>query len=294
MDGDGCSSSCKVEPGFSCTPHPNTPDTCVDITPPTATLKLDNTLVITFSETVRSKAPSDLLAQTMELTLNRKCTFTWTLQSLFPKDSTFDELRIEVYPECSLQKGETVYTVMFKQVSLVVDLSGNALATSVLRVKTEGGKYEISAEARIVGAVIEHASTWSILSMILLSVFQGQAIGSLWHFINMIQVLSYLPLLDCEIPDNFRLILTEYLAIRKLAVPLDKFPAFFNPMSRLTSFITNPFNDKFAELDYESVSFVLNFADELITWLLLGGVYLLLQLLVRMNFTLGHSRILIL
>ena len=61
VSGDGCSSDCKVEPGFSCTSNKELLDTCIDIVPPMATLKATKTrLTIVFTEFVMFSASRKL------------------------------------------------------------------------------------------------------------------------------------------------------------------------------------------------------------------------------------------
>lgn len=54
INGDGCSTDCKIEYGFECHRRTGLPDICVNVIPPHATLTVSkgNVLVITFSEKV--------------------------------------------------------------------------------------------------------------------------------------------------------------------------------------------------------------------------------------------------
>jgi len=88
--------------------------------------------------------------------------------------------------------------------------------------------------------------------------------------------------LDCNVPNIFKLLLTEYLTITKVAIPFNLIPDFpFNPLSQLTRFLTEPLNERFGELNYESISFIFNFSEELLTWIVLGLIYLLLKVLYK-------------
>lgn len=293
ISGDGCSAACKVEEGYSCTSYPDKPDVCRDIAHPTFTVRITdgNILVLTFSETVVSQVSSEVLAQTMEVALKKKCGFSWTLLSRFPENTAFDALRIEAHPECSLKKGQSVYEVNFAHPWLITDLSGNHLMSDTKRVKTGGYLYKPSgALLALVGGILDYGGASTGYFLFAASVFQGQAVGSFWHFINMVQILSYLPLLNYNLPDNFRFILTDCLTIKKVVIPFNSIPELpFNPLDYLAVFITDPLNEKFAALDYESVSFIFNFAEELTTWLLLAGAYVLLKLLMCFDFSIGYG-----
>lgn len=222
---------------------------------------------------------SDLLEKTLEVTLLKKCSFSWRLLSSFVEYSVIDNLLIELSPECNLKEKST-YVVTFRNRELIVDQDGNSLATEKLKVSTR--KYIYLPNEKLLttaGTIINTASTCTLLFLLALSVFQGYAVGSLWHFVNMIQIISYLPLLDCDIPDNYALVLTEYISIKEVKIPFNMIPKFFyNPLDHFAEFLTSPLNDKFKDLDYESISFMFNFSEDLLTWLMLGLIYILLSL----------------
>ena len=243
------------------------------------TLSTENTLVITFSELILSTLDSKLLSETIDVSLKKKCEIDWVLIKNFQADTIHGTFQIKVSPKCSLNRD--TYIVLFKDRSKIQDLAGNYLATEFLTTKTREYKYRVTDEiAIIIGATIKYATISTFAFMLFLSVFHGHAVGSLWHFINMIQILSYLPLLNCDLPDNFRMVLTEYLSDDLFVLPFDIIPQFpYNPLNYLSAFITEPFNEKFEDLDYESISFIFNFSDELLTWLVLLLIYIALKVL---------------
>ena len=280
-DGDGCSSECRIEDGYKCTSYAYKPDVCIYIKPPTATMTLrtGNILVITFSELILSTANSKLLSETIDVSLKRKCVVDWALINNFKANTIHEALHIKAYPECSLNKD--TFIVQFKNRSKIQDLAGNSLATEFLAVKTRRYKRGITNSiAHIIGATIKYATMSTFIFMLFLSLFQGYVIDSLWHFINMLQILSYIPLLNCDLPNNFRIILTDYLSGDLFVLPFDMIPEFpYNPLDYLSVFITEPLNERFGDLNYESISFIFNFADELLTWLTLLLIYIGLRVL---------------
>jgi len=280
-NGDGCSSKCTVEEGYECTSHTDKPDVCVDVKPPTATMTLrtGNILVITFSELILSTVDSKLLSETIDVSLKKKCEVDWVLINDFQANTIHKTFQIRVSPKCSLDRD--TYIVVFKDKSKIQDLAKNSLVTESLTVKTRRHNYEVIDEAAgTIGAVIKYTTTSTFIFMLFLSIFHGHAIGSLWNFINMLQMLSYLPLLNYGLPDNFRVVLTEYLSDDLFVLPFDMIPDFpYNPLNYLSAFITEPLNEKFEELDYESISFIFNFSDELLTWLFLLLIYIVLKVL---------------
>lgn len=282
IDGDGCSSSCRIEYGAKCTSHPNSPDVCVDILAPTAGMRLKSgtAMQITFSEAVISRVSSKALEKVMEVSL-KKCEFTWKLLSTFPAYSALTELTIEIFPKCSLKRAD-ICTVTFKNRMVITDLSGNSLETETVKAKLPEHRFT-SSEAALVaaGTAISAASTGTLVFALGVSLLQGYAVGSLWHFVNMVQILSYIPLLNGCVPANYKIVLTDYLAVKSIVLPFDVLPDFFDPLSHLSRFLTDPLNEKFSELDYESISFIFNFGDEMLTWIVLGLLYLLLILVGR-------------
>ena len=280
-DGDGCSSNCKIENGYKCTSHTDKPDVCVDIKPPTGTMTLraGNTLVITFSESILSTLDSKLLSETMEVNLKRNCELDWVLIDNFQANTIHEVLRINVFPKCSLDRD--TYIVQFNDRSRIQDLAGNSLATEFLTAKTGRHKYRTTDDTvGTLGAIIKYSLTSTFLLMLFLSIFLGLPIGSLWHFLNMLQILSYLPMLNYDLPDNFRTVLVEYLSGDFFALPFDMIPEFpYNPLNYLSVFITEPFNERFEELEYETISFIFNFSEGLLTWLTLLLIYIGLRVL---------------
>jgi len=191
-------------------------------------------------------------------------------------------------PKCSLDRD--TYIVLFKDRSKIQDSAGNFLVTEFLTAKAGKYKYRITdSAAGTAGAAIKYATMSTFAFMFFLSLFHGYAVGSLWHFINMLQILSYLPLLNYDLPNDFRMVLTEYLSDDFFVLPFNLIPEFpYNPLNYLSVFITEPLNERFEDLDYESISFIFNFSDELLTWLSLLLIYIVLKVLESIAPKLGY------
>jgi len=285
VDGDGCSSDCRIEHGFQCKSYPNSPDICIDALAPTVFAKLKNATImrLIFSEPILSKVSSEVLEKTIKVTSGKKGEFTWKVLTTFPKDAILTEIQIEISPQGILRGGGQC-TFTFKNKEFITDLTGNPLETEAIKLKLPRSTHGESEGIEVIGETINAATTYTIIVILGLSLFQGYAIGALWHFINMVQMISYISLLDCNIPNIFRLLLTEYLTVRKVAIPFNLVPDFpFNPLSQFTRFLTEPLNERFEELEYESISFIFNFAEELLTWIILGLIYVLLKVLYKIG-----------
>jgi len=236
---------------------------------------------IIFSEPILSKVSSEVLEKTIKVTSGKRCRLTFKVLTTFPKDTILTEIQIEILPQDTLRGGEEC-TFTFENKEFITDLSGNPLETEVLKIKLPKFTHEESELMKAIGEAINIASTYTIIVILGFSLFQGHAVGSLWDFINTVQIVSYIALLNCNIPNIFRLLLTEYLTIREVVIPFKSIPDFpFNPLSQLTRFLTEPLNEKFEELEYESISFIFNFSEELLTWIVLGLTYLVLKILYK-------------
>lgn len=289
-DGDGCSSDCKIEEGYACTSHKDGLDTCTVVKYPRASLTLgeENILVIDFSELMYSLVNSTVLASTMKVSLinsQRPCNLLWELQTNFVKNVDLIRLEIRVDPKCSIEGTTQFYVVVFDNPSLLISTEGYFLSNNYLQVRAKKFRNLSKGETLALEAAGEIFSSVSLLTLLLMlgiSLFQSAAIGSLWTFVNMLQLLSYLPGLNCYIPSNLEAFLTEYLTVKDITIPFNKIPDFpFNPMKYIECFITNPFSVKFETIGYESISFLFNCADELLTWLSLLLIYLFLKVVCR-------------
>lgn len=285
IDGDGCSSSCRIETGYTCYKVENSSDVCLDTVGPIAylSLKNKNLLLISFNEPVIVLADSAFLASTIKVSTDRKCKVTWNLDNEFEANTIITQLSISATPECTLKSGKMIFIVHFEDLFLLVDDSGNELTTDTLRSIPIRASYISKDSLSTIegaGAIVEvsNIATYAIMGVSLL--VQSVAIEPFWAFMNMLQVLSYLPILDLEIPYILEMFLTEYLSLTGLTIPTELLPDFpYNPAKYANQFLSDAFNDKFALLNYESFNFLYVFYDELFTWFLMGLIYLVLLFL---------------
>lgn len=287
-DGDGCSSICKVEFGFECHGDGDGPDLCFDSAQPRAVLSLlgRNVLVVKFNEPVRVLVGSGALASTMQVSVNVKCELSWELVSEFEKDAVITQLKIAVTPECTLNRRKITYLVHFEDPSLLLDLGNNPLSEQTLQIKTGEISYvspSLQESVATVGTLFEVSSTATLGLMLGNVLFQSVAVESFWNFLNMVQVLSYLPIIDVFIPSNLEIFIMEYLSMKKLAVPMEllyRLP--LDPSALADFFHTDALGEKFALNDYEAFNFLYAFFDELFTWTLMGLLYVGLRVLCRL------------
>jgi len=282
INGDGCSSVCKLEEGFNCQKLSNSRTSCTKRPNPYGTLSLqnDNLLVVRFDEPMQIKVASRTLVSTMKLSMNIKCQLTWNLDNSFETNTVLTEFTISIFPECKIRGKRVMYTLEFDNTSLLVTLKGYELSTSILRTTSRRIEYipgNLGEASEVIGRIFEAFSIITFLIMIVSVLFQSVAIESFWSFINMLQVLSYLPLLDFEIPYNLEVFLTEYLSMAELVIPFDLLPDFpFDPAYLAELFISNPLTEKFDFHGFNSFNFLYVYYEELFTWVIMGLVYVLL------------------
>eukprot|EP00826_Nyctotherus_ovalis_P058721 TRINITY_DN8097_c0_g2_i2.p1 TRINITY_DN8097_c0_g2~~TRINITY_DN8097_c0_g2_i2.p1 ORF type:complete len:245 (+),score=46.49 TRINITY_DN8097_c0_g2_i2:206-940(+) len=97
---------------------------------------------------------------------------------------------------------------------------------------------------------------------------------SFWIFMSMIQMLSFVPVLDCQVPGTLEFILTSSFGVSKSSVPFEALPSWVpNPKTFIAKFETEPLNSRFDNAGYTSISFIYNFSDQLGTWIILVLLY---------------------
>jgi hypothetical protein len=96
-------------------------------------------------------------------------------------------------------------------------------------------------------------------------------------FLGMIQMLSYIPLLHCKIPENFK-----YFGVSKVSIPFESLPDWVpNPISFGNNFIIDPNNPEATAFGYISSCFLYNFRDQLFTWFTVILMYLAFCILTK-------------
>ena len=253
---------------------------------PRATLALERVrlLVVTFNERIKVRENSEKLAKEMTVALEgaENCNLNWKFANAFNIGSIHIKFNIEIIPECTV-RASMKYVVHFLSPDLITDLSDNILATDNLKANAKNSYYTSANEQAAISALGSGFTSSSYITfgvIIGFSLFQSADTGPFWIFLNMLQLISYLPILKVFVPQTLSTFLTEYLSITGLSIPFDIIPDIgFDPLELFEYFIAYPFNEFFEIAGYESINFLFNFADELLTWFLLFLLYLLLIIL---------------
>jgi len=289
LNEDGCNHECQIEYGFKCIKSNSAPDFCYDYLSPTAKLSVikPNILTVEFSEPVKITVDTkSFIENWTNITIDfseEPCNLQKFSDKYIPANSSITFLQINLHLECSLQGGLEKYNLTFNGVDKITDLYGNTLSTKNLHANTLRFLYISDAQKASIeatGAAFSVSTFMTFGLVITMSMLQSTAIGSFWTFVNMIQLASYIPILKCKIPYNLQVFFTQYMSVSKVVFPLKLLPDFIlNPLNILKAFITESIGENFEICGYETFSFLWNFGEELITWILLGMFYILLKIL---------------
>eukprot|EP00826_Nyctotherus_ovalis_P014886 TRINITY_DN14188_c0_g3_i1.p2 TRINITY_DN14188_c0_g3~~TRINITY_DN14188_c0_g3_i1.p2 ORF type:complete len:232 (-),score=31.38 TRINITY_DN14188_c0_g3_i1:70-765(-) len=223
----------------------------------------------------------------MVVYLKSQCKMSWKFISSFSINERLRKIEIQGNPGYSLQTGEDDYVVHFKDTLLIIDLALNKLSTDTIQARILRYLYMSNTEqgySEGIGSVFNSSSLITFGLMIFISLFQSASVAAFWSFLNMVQQLSYLPTLNCLLPSNLSVFLIDYMNVKKMAIPLELLPDFeLNPLNYMADFLIAPFSEQFSFAGYESLSFIFNFVDELLTWFLLCLLYILLSFLCSLT-----------
>ena len=109
---------------------------------------------------------------------------------------------------------------------------------------------------------------------IIIAIVCSSSMSLLFPLFNMIQLITILPLLQINLPENFRAFIREYLQFANL-----KFDFLFNPFHNwkvldLSSVNSNPYNENFADNDLQSRALIVNYGTQLMIWTLVALSYI--------------------
>jgi len=208
---------------------------------------------------------------------DNSCEISYKIIDNFPQNFVIRNLHISTKIHCTIKGNSEIFHVNFTNPEIISDLYQNQLKTNILHAKAMRKIYYSETEEQIIGSagqIFNISSLFMLILMIALSLLQSFAIGMFWAFINMLQVLFYIPILNCSIPSNLELFLTQYMSVCKVVIPFKIFPGYNEFLGSLLNwFKTEPVNEKFEQCGYESKSFIYNFANDLVTWTILGIIY---------------------
>ena len=138
------------------------------------------------------------------------------------------------------KKGSTLIRVDFLERPKIQDTGNNILSTETTKISITIKK-ELSSTIVTLGKVFTIGSYLAFIMAIAMSPFKSSK--SFWIFMNMAQLLSYIPILACDLPSNLRYFIIEYFGVSKASIPFDGLPEWIpNPFKYFLNFKTDPLN----------------------------------------------------
>ena len=116
---------------------------------------------------------------------------------------------------------------------------------------------------------------------ILIAIICSGSMSFLFPLFNMIQLITLIPLLQLDLPENLRSFIGHYLQFANL-----KFDILFNPFHRwniidLTEVLNNPLNDNFEKNDLKSRALIVNYGGQLILWTVVIFLYIPITIIAK-------------
>ena len=293
LDGDGCSSSCELEQGFACKAVPSGPDSCYTTIPPKPSLKIvgskNEAVTLRFSRPILAPSSSITamtLIKSMELKLlhaMKGCEPLYTFRTVTKSATgTFSQLTADLTIECSVTTN-TKLKVTFSSPGLFRDENGIPMVETEATVRLNKASW---LDAQTAQAISSAGSSFSSANLVILCaslaqyLLQSVALGSLWAFVNMAQIIYYTPVISTQIPANLKMFIANYMTISQIKIPIS---LDFIPTTWLETMKASLVDANFQDFGLTSFSFLYNFYQQLFTWVILLCFYISLSILNKLR-----------
>lgn len=198
----------------------------------------------------------------------------WSFITKFEKGSILRSIMIDPIIPYDLKGRIETFHVIFTQRDSVVSQYNSYLEERIVS-GPSSKKRTIATIFEVVGKVFTASIYIQFIFSVLLSMKSNPAF---WGFIGTMQILAYMPMIECVIPFNLEFLLTEYFGVSKGSIPFDSFPSWVpNPKEYVELFNTDSFSSGAENIKYTSASFLYNFGQDLVTWCCLVLFYLTLM-----------------
>jgi len=159
-----------------------------------------------------------------------KTTIQWDFTKSFKSRTKFTELTLNTTIPFSIQGNNEVFTVTITNNSIIQDFAENLLLNTKFQIPAI--RYLILTETvQTVGNLFVIIGYLGLIMTIGLSSFKSST--EFWAFLSTLQILSYLPLIDCIIPLNMKSFFADYFGVSKSSIPFDSLPEWINPLNLL-------------------------------------------------------------
>lgn len=197
-------------------------------------------------------------------------TLTWYLESDISPHRAIQILEINTDINFNVRGIDEMLHIIFDN-DTFLDSNGRELNKKTFDVPARRQLYISEVLAKL-GSVFLWLTYATLIITIGINPFKSKP--SFWVFMSLMQMLSYIPVLNSIAPETLKLILTTYFGVSKSSIPFELLPSWIpNPKDFIAKFETDPLNSKFDETGYRSKSFIYNFCDQLGTWIILALAY---------------------
>ena len=205
FDGDGCSSTCYIEPNFFCSyNYSESLDICNYVIPLTAHLLLPN-YSATFIQ-IQFNQPVITWSQNLLQYVSLSCTISHSSNLIFIANNI-----IEVHLDFNISFKSAQLTVNFSNLNAFMGIENQTLQTSELTYQLPNYYYYSLKEQQIMNSSSSASnlvgSTSSLIP--LFSFLATHFSGLFWSVLSSLQFIFYLSLVKIKYPDNFKRVLKQ-------------------------------------------------------------------------------------
>lgn len=217
----------------------------------------------------------------------------WALSDTFKKNDIKTALTFIIDVKCSLY-GSEQFTLVLQNPQLLQDLDGNKFQEKIFKTKSFLFFYMTESELEAVagsGSAFSYSSLLALFIVVIAVLFQYSinfkinrsiAVNTFWEFVSMIQILSFITVINGNLPQNLVIFLNNYVPVTSIVLPFNLiFPNYLNPLQLFNVFLGYPYNNQFYNAGYQSVNFLYNWASQILTWILLFLAYVCLIFLCK-------------
>ena len=124
---------------------------------------------------------------------------------------------------------------------------------------------------------------WSIMGTLsinlLLAILVSSSLSLLIPLFNLIQLISFIPLLEIRLPENLRMFISDYLMFSHFQFPFSQNPLHSWGITDMSDVMNKPYSDNFAAQNIHSKSFAVNYGGQLFIWGTFIAVYIFIRIL---------------
>ena len=128
---------------------------------------------------------------------------SWDFQAPFDAYTLFDKLLLHATISFSIKGTNELFELEFKDPSLIQDPSGNVMKLDIIKVKANR-KIVIPKFLQVGGEIVKITTFIALVAFIGINILQTVNGERFWIFVETAQMLSYITVIDCVIPDNLK------------------------------------------------------------------------------------------